>query len=145
MRISARNLFSGTVTGIAKGKVNTEVVLGLSGGIEIAAVITNSAYEDLALRKGQDAYAVVKASSIVIGTGVEKASLSARNIIRGKVVRVAEDLVSSEVDLQLDGGTTLCAVMSALEESGLDLHIGDEACAIFKASSVILAVNGRIE
>ncbi len=67
MRISARNQLKGKVTKITHGPVNAEVILTLDGGQQIAAVITNQSVNSLGLAEGKVAYAIVKASTIMIG------------------------------------------------------------------------------
>ena len=67
MKISARNQFKGKVSKITHGPVNAEVILTLDGGQQIAAVITNQSVNSLGLAEGGVAYAIVKASTIMIG------------------------------------------------------------------------------
>jgi molybdopterin-binding protein len=67
MKISARNALKGRVKKITPGAVNTEVILELPGGIEVVSVITKASAENLGLTVGQDAYAVIKASNVMIG------------------------------------------------------------------------------
>jgi molybdopterin-binding protein len=66
MRISARNILKGKVVKIARGAVNAEVVLELQGGIQVVSIITLSSVAALGLKEGKEAYAVVKASSVMI-------------------------------------------------------------------------------
>jgi molybdopterin-binding protein len=66
MKISARNILKGKVKDIKAGKVNTEVIVELSGGLEMVSVITKESAENLGLAKGKDVYAVVKASNVMI-------------------------------------------------------------------------------
>jgi molybdate transport system regulatory protein len=66
MKISARNQLPGTIKMLKKGMVNSEIVLTLAGGAEVVSVITNDAVESLGLKVGGKAYAVVKASSVMI-------------------------------------------------------------------------------
>lgn len=66
MKISARNRIKGTITAITKGAVNAHVTLDV-GGTTITAAITNEAVEDLALRVGEAAYAVIKATDVMVG------------------------------------------------------------------------------
>jgi molybdopterin-binding protein len=66
MKLSARNLLKGKVVKIVNGAVNSEVTLELPGGIQIVAIITKSSVEALALKEGREAYAVIKASSVMI-------------------------------------------------------------------------------
>jgi molybdate transport system regulatory protein len=68
MKISARNTLAGTVSKIERGAVNAEVTLELAPGLTIVSVITLDAVDNLALQKGKKAYAVIKASSVMIGT-----------------------------------------------------------------------------
>ena len=67
MRISARNQLKGLVSKITPGPINAEVILTLDGGQQIAAVITNQSVTSLGLAEGKVAYAIVKASTILIG------------------------------------------------------------------------------
>jgi len=67
MKISARNILSGTVKSVNPGAVDTEVVLELSPGIEVVSIITKSSAEKLALKPGAKAYAIIKASSVMVG------------------------------------------------------------------------------
>ena len=67
MKISARNTLKGTVKKITPGAVNTEVVIALPGGLEIVSVITKESAENLGLTVGKEAYAVIKASDVMVG------------------------------------------------------------------------------
>jgi molybdopterin-binding protein len=65
MRISARNTLKGTVKSVKPGVVNTEVVLDV-GGTEVVAIITKASAEELGLQEGREAYAIIKASSVMV-------------------------------------------------------------------------------
>lgn len=66
MQLSARNVLRGTVIQVTPGAVNTEVVLELAGGTQIVAVITNTSALSLGLEPGKPAYAVIKASNVMV-------------------------------------------------------------------------------
>ena len=66
MKLSARNIFKGVVVNVVKGAINSEVTIELPGGAQIVSVITNSSVENLGLKKGKEAYAVIKASNVMI-------------------------------------------------------------------------------
>jgi len=66
MRLSARNILKGKVKRINVGAVNDEVILELSGGVEVVSVITKTSVESLGLAVGKEAYAVIKASSVMV-------------------------------------------------------------------------------
>ena len=67
MKLSARNILKGKVIQIKPGVVNSEVVLELPGGEKVVAIITKSSAENLGLATGKPAYAIIKASSVMIG------------------------------------------------------------------------------
>ncbi len=67
MKISARNVFKGKVVKLVEGAVNTEVVIELPGGDKIVSMITKASAEKLGLAVGKDAYAIVKASNVLVG------------------------------------------------------------------------------
>jgi molybdopterin-binding protein len=67
MKISARNQLKGRITRITHGAVNSEVVIQLAPGLEVTAQITTASVHALALREGGDAYAIIKADSVMVG------------------------------------------------------------------------------
>jgi len=67
MKLSARNILKGKVVTIKPGAINTEIILGLPGGAQIVSVITKESAENLGLAVGKPAYAVIKASNVMIG------------------------------------------------------------------------------
>jgi molybdopterin-binding protein len=66
MKLSARNVIKAKVKKVTHGAVNSEVVLELPGGTEMVAIITRQSAESLGLAAGGDAYAVVKASNVMV-------------------------------------------------------------------------------
>jgi molybdopterin-binding protein len=67
MKLSARNILKGKVVQIVKGAVNSEIMIELPGGEKLVSIITNTSVESLGLAEGKQAYAVIKASNIMIG------------------------------------------------------------------------------
>jgi molybdopterin-binding protein len=67
MKISARNVLKGKVKEVKAGVVNSEVILEIASGVQIVAIITKESAQNLKLRKGKPVYAVIKASSVMIG------------------------------------------------------------------------------
>jgi len=67
MRISARNILKGKVKAIKAGAINDEIVVALTGGDQIVAVITKESAKSLKLAKNKKVYAIIKASSVMIG------------------------------------------------------------------------------
>lgn len=142
MRVSARNVFLGTVKTVKEGAVSTEVTVSLKGGETVCSVITNDSARTLGLRKGMDVYALFKASSVIIGRDLHIARTSARNVLCGSVTRIKDGPVNAEVTVTLGGGSVLTAVITEESAKALKFAAGDHACALVKASSVILGVDG---
>lgn len=67
MKLSARNQFKGTVVGIQEGAVNGIVKIDIGGGNIMSATISMNAIRELGLAVGKEAYAVVKATSVMVG------------------------------------------------------------------------------
>ena len=68
MKISARNTLPGVVRKIEPGAVNAEVTIEPAPNLSIVSIITLDAVRSLKLKPGDRAYAVIKASSVMIGT-----------------------------------------------------------------------------
>jgi len=67
MKISARNVFPGTITEIKKGVTTSHVFIDIGGGTVITSSVTNEAVDELKLVVGQKAFAVIKSSDVMIG------------------------------------------------------------------------------
>lgn len=66
MKVSARNVLSGTITRIVRGPVSTEVTLRIAAGVEIVSVITSHSARRLKLKRGGKAHALIKADSVIV-------------------------------------------------------------------------------
>jgi molybdopterin-binding protein len=66
MKISARNILKGQIVEVTKGATTSHVRIDIGGGAVVTASITNEAVADLGLAKGKQAYAVVKASDVMV-------------------------------------------------------------------------------
>jgi molybdopterin-binding protein len=67
MKISARNALKGKIVEVTKGATTAHVKIDV-GGTVVTASITNAAVDDLKLAPGKEAYAVIKATDVMIGT-----------------------------------------------------------------------------
>lgn len=67
MKISARNTLNGTIKSIEMGAVNNEITIELAPGVVLTSVVTKASCERLGLKVGDSAYALIKASSVMIG------------------------------------------------------------------------------
>jgi molybdopterin-binding protein len=66
MKLSARNQIKGTVTEVVKGQTTAHVSIDIGNGVIIRSSITNEAVDDLKITVGDAAYAVIKASDVMV-------------------------------------------------------------------------------
>jgi len=139
MKSSARNQLVGTVSAIVAGAVNDEIEIALAGGQRIVAVVTRESTARLGLAVGSAAFALVKASSIVVVADAGATLLSARNQLAGTVASVQPGAVNAEVEIDA-GGVRVVAIVTQASARALGLAPGVPVLAVFKASSVIVGV-----
>jgi molybdopterin-binding protein len=66
MKLSARNVLKGKIVKVSDGAVNTEILLKLPGGDQVVSIISKESATKLDLKSGKSAYAVIKASNVMI-------------------------------------------------------------------------------
>jgi molybdate transport system regulatory protein len=141
MQTSARNTFYGQIQSIKTGAVNAEVILSLQGGDQLVATVTRESVEQMHLAPGKSAWALVKASWVLLAEPGVGEKTSARNCLCGKVSRITQGSVNVEVVLELPGGTHLAAIITHESEDTLAIQEGQPLCALFKAGHVLLGVD----
>jgi len=67
MKLSARNILKGTVVKVVPGSVNSEVTIRVADGIEIVSMVSKNSVDQLGLKPGVAAYAIIKASNVILG------------------------------------------------------------------------------
>jgi molybdopterin-binding protein len=67
MKLSARNQLKGKILKVDEGLITAKVVLDLGNGNVISAIISKDAIDDLKLKPGDDAFAVIKSTEVIIG------------------------------------------------------------------------------
>lgn len=143
MKTSARNQFNGKVTSIQQGAVNDVVELSLVDGTKILSAITHSSSQALNLSVGSQAVALVKSSSIILVDNTSDLIFSARNQLSGKVSKVKLGSVNTEVEIEIASGIYVVAIVTNESANEMALATGKSMIALFKASSVILAVQNE--
>ena len=66
MKISARNQLKGTIVEVTKGQTTAHVRIDIGGGVIVTSSITNESVDSLGLKAGRAAYAVIKASDVMV-------------------------------------------------------------------------------
>ncbi|ACV21270.1 Molybdenum-pterin-binding protein II [Slackia heliotrinireducens] len=138
MKISARNQLKGTVVSVKEGAVNGVVAIEV-GGQTLKASITMESIKELGLAEGVEAFAIVKATSVMFATGKVE-GISARNQLEGTVVKVTEGAVNGHVVLELADGNRVSGSITNEAIEDLGLAEGAKAVAIVKATDVIVGV-----
>ena len=142
MKTSARNMLNGSVVKLVKGPVNCEVVLAIGHDMQLVAQITPQSLERLGLEIGSEAYALIKASWVILTEDIQgQFKTSARNEFCGQVLSIDTGAVNSDITLELSGGQTLSAVITNQSVDALNLKVGVRCCALIKSSHVLLAVS----
>ena len=139
MKLSARNQFPGTVTRVDKGAVNGIVTIEVNG-TPVSATISLNAIHELGLEPGKKAYAVIKATEVMVGLG-EHFHLSARNQFPGTVMSVERGAVNSIVRMQVLKDQVISATISNNAVDELGLESGKPALAVIKATSVMVGID----
>jgi molybdate transport system regulatory protein len=158
MKTSARNQFLGRVVRIEPGAVNDLIELDIGAPQPLVALLTRESTQSLGLQIGTEAFALIKASSIILlcaddddaaykvnattAATPSRARFSARNCLSGTIMRITPGAVNAEVVLQLSGSASLAAIITQQSCTDMQLAVGQRASALFKASSVIVGVSG---
>ncbi len=140
MKTTARNQLRGTVKSVKRGAVNGDVILDIGDGMEIFANITNESIDELGLKPGREAVAIIKASFVTLSPDRE-VKVSTRNRLWGAIIKTTPGAVNSEVKVELPGSRVITAVITNESLDEFDFTEGSECCALIKASHVILAVH----
>jgi molybdate transport system regulatory protein len=145
MTMSSSNTFVGTISRLRPTPILTEVVIAVGGLGELVALITSESCERLDLAEGETVTALVKATEVFFARGGQGASLRTHNCLPGRVVRL--ELVSATVEIQgeLDDGTPVSAIGAADSLESLGLAQGDRVWFFFKAMSLIVSAEKRID
>ena len=67
MKLSARNVFPGTVVAVNRGQTTAHVKIEIAPGIVVTAAITVEAVDDLGLKVGDAASAIIMSSELIVG------------------------------------------------------------------------------
>lgn len=140
MKISARNVFEGSVTAVKNGPISAEVTVQLKTGETLVAGITEGSAETLGIAAGKAVLAIVKAPLVMLVAPNAGYRFSARNQLAGSVSAVHKGSVNASVEVKLSGGATISSVVTNAAVDEMGLKAGAPVTAMFKAGSVVLGV-----
>ncbi|MDK2777142.1 MAG: TOBE domain-containing protein [Pseudomonadota bacterium] len=139
LKTSARNQFRGIVSQVIPGTVNNEIRIRISPNREIVAIVSDESCQALGLEPDSRVVALVEANAVMLSRD-RNIRVSARNKLLGVVKRITTGAVNSDIVLDIGDSKSLSLLMTNTSADDLELHEGDEVCAFFKSSSVILLV-----
>jgi molybdate transport system regulatory protein len=140
LKSSARNILHGTVRNVRPGGINAEVSIQLQGEDTLHAIVTQESAEDLELKPGREVHALIKASWIILVRAEDQVKTSARNRLCGKIQRIVSSGIHAELVIILPGGSAITAIITQQSLEDMQLQEGDAACALIKASHILLGV-----
>jgi molybdate transport system regulatory protein len=141
MRTSARNVLRGTIVSIESDALSANVAVAVSDKTTIHATVTAGSLRDLGLVVGREAIVLIKAPFVMIAPGTEPPAVSVANRIAGRIARIETGTVNAEVVLDVGGGKSLTASITAHSAEALALKEGAPAIALFDAGHVIIAID----
>ena len=141
MRTSARNALRGHITAITSDQLNAEVAVEVAPDQTIFASVTLKSLRELGLCVGREAIVLIKAPFVMIARDEETLMTSARNAISGTVLRCEKSPINAEVVIDIGGGKTLAAHISAHSAKALQIEEGKHVKALFDSSHVIIAID----
>lgn len=141
MRTSARNALRGTITGIVSDALTAEVAVSVGDDTTIHSIVTNESVQELGLVPGREAIVLIKAPFVIVAPGGARPLVSVRNCVAGTVLRCDSSPLNAEVVLDIGGGKTLAATITAHSAAALGLAPGTPAYALFDAAHVIIAID----
>lgn len=137
MTTSARNSIYGTIESIKEGAINSEVSLSI-GEQNLIVILTNESLHSMKCEVGEKAYALIKSSAIILSK--EKPErISARNILKLKVDEIKVGAINVQI-IMSDDKNSITAQITEESMQKLDIEVGNEIYAIFKASHIILGM-----
>lgn len=141
LRTSARNQWSGHVTGIEAHGYGALVAVDIGADTPVRAALSRNAVEELALAPGSEVHVLVKATAIAIGVAAGWGSGSG-NRLHGVVEHLQQDEPGERAELTLAVGRErrVLAIVEAATLAALGIAPGVAAWAQFEAAAVILAV-----
>lgn len=140
MQATAKNQFTGKITNVVVGPVTCTVTVLSDSGESITGTVNRAIFDELDCKVGQDAVALVKASSAILVMDDAGYRFSASNQFTGKVISVDVESAMGGAIVELPSGRQLAASVSRGAASSTTLHEGMTATVMFKAYSVILGV-----
>lgn len=139
MRSTARNQWPGRVVSVFLGAVTAEIVISLHRGTEIVAAVTVDSAKRMGLESGQEVLVLVKAHMVILALDFDDYVISARNQLSGRISDIKLGPVTADVTLDLPGGDAVTAAITSESCKTLGLAVGQDAIALFKSGSVVLA------
>lgn len=137
MQISARNQISGIVDKIINGDVNANIVMIPKNGQELFANVSQSSVDNLGIKEGDEIIAIFKSSNVLLSTD-ENIAISARNKIKGRILKISQNNTNSEVIIDIGHEKNIVSIVTTGAVKKLALKEGAEVFAFIKSNDVMI-------
>jgi molybdate transport system regulatory protein len=138
LKSNAANQLFGRVRGVRQGEAQIELQLSLSGGSEVCISVSNSEWQALQIGIGDEVLMLVNAGDVLVFGAGDSSEFGAPTWT-AEVIRLQQDGVDCELDLRLQGGNTLTALLNQSSAQAMQLAQGERVSISFNANAVILA------
>ncbi len=140
VKTSTRNQLFGSVTAIQRAAADTQIAVSLKGGEQVVSIISGETFDELAVEIGDEAILMINSADVMLSIDARLESISAVNVLLGKVMRIRHDLVDSEVIVLLPSGEILAAMVTQQSLKDLSLVPGMQVWALFKTNAPIMGI-----
>jgi len=137
MNLSARNQINGVIEHIQEGQVNASVFIKLKSGYTLVSIISNQSVKELGLVLQDSVMSIFKSNNVLITTDTGL-NISARNKFVGKIEEITLGSVNGSIQVDLGNGDSIVSIITRDAVANLNLKIGDEVCAVVKASDIMV-------
>ncbi len=134
------NQLRGKIIDIVKGAIDSEIIIALGNKAKIVAVVASTSDTYNSLELGKTVVALIDSAWVILSKNPDLKT-SARNNLQGRIVRLIKSDVNTEVIIDLGNEKTLRCTITNTSANELELKVQDPVVALFKASSVTLAVD----
>ena len=135
MKISARNIFDGTIVEVKMGVTTAHVLIDVKGQV-ITAAITDELVEELDLTVGKAVKVVIKSSDVLVAIA-QDLKISARNVFDGSISEIKLGATTSHVLIDAKGQVVTASITNEAVEQ-LGLKVGQAVKAVVKSSDVLV-------
>lgn len=138
MEFSVSNVFEGKVVNYNCDSISAQVFVELTGGQDIVASISKSAFDSMAIEENMKVKVYIKGPDVIVGRHIGR-EISTRNKFEGRIDKINLEKIHSEVILDIGNSVFLDCILSTDSVKRLNFKEGEAAEAVIKSNNVMLS------